>query len=281
MRIPITLIALLMWQATAQASDSSWLATYPYGQPPTPNLIAAGLGQSPLQKVADTAVTASKPLANHSAITESHTIGPKSTQIQMPAWWNQPLNPMNKEPNSGLIPYQQAKTSPWYDTPLGVLGIGVAATGTTMLFDHGINNYVDTHVGINFRNHVALNIADSITNASLIFTGITWFQSPWANAKLAHTSSVALTAAAATTVEVFALKIAFGRARPNGPNSSSTIYQPFSSRYALLDDTFSLILTVMLLQQLRFLQAIQPLLLPLLRRMRKTIISPGFMHFPF
>lgn len=238
MRIFMMLLALLMWQATAQASDSSWLATYPYGQPPTPNLIAAGLGQSPLQRVADTAVTASKPLANRSAITKSHVIEPKSNQIQMPAWWNQPLNPMNKEPNSGLISYHQAKTSPWYDTPLGVLGIGVAATGTTMLFDHGINNYADTHISYNIRKHVALNFADAVTDSAAIFTGLTWFQSPWANAKLAHTSSVALTAAAVTTVEVFALKYAFGRARPSGPNSNSMSFHPFSSRYTLFDTSF-------------------------------------------
>jgi Membrane-associated phospholipid phosphatase len=232
------LIALLMWQATAQAQDLSWMATYPYGQPPTPNLIAAGLGQGPLKKVADTAVTASQPISQHSAITESHTIEPMGSHLEMPAWWNQPQKPMTKEPHTGLMAYHPAKRSPWYDTPLGVLGIGVAATGTTMLFDHGINNYAETHISYNFRKHVALNFADAVTDTAAIFTGITWFQSPWASAKLAHTSSVALTAAAVTTVEVFALKYASGRTRPSGPNSNSLSFHPFSSRYALFDTSF-------------------------------------------
>ncbi len=107
-----------------------------------------------------------------------------------------------------------------------------------MLFDHGINHYVDTHLSRNFRNQVPLNIADVLTDGSLILAGTTWFQSPWASPKLAHTSSVALTAAAITTVEVFALKYAVGRARPSGPDSSSTQYHPFSSRYAVFSTSF-------------------------------------------
>ena len=241
------LFALLIGQGSAFADGLSWLASYPYyAQPASSKLVAAGLAPGTLEKVTatqpsqpsgDSAVTSSQPLGARSAITESHSIGAQNGQAQMPAWWNEPLQSQEQQPNPGLVPYH-AVSAPWYDTPLGVLGIGVAATGTTMLFDHGINNYVENHVNYSFRNHVALNIADILTDSSLIIAGTTWFQSPWASAKLAHTSSVALTAAVATTVEVFALKYATGRARPSGPNSSSTNYHPFGSRYTLFDTSF-------------------------------------------
>ncbi len=241
------LFALLIGQGSAFADSLSWLASYPYyGQPASSKLVAAGLAPGTLEQVTatqpsqpsgDSAVTSSQPLGARSAITESHSIGAQNGQAQMPAWWNEPLQSQEQQPNPGLVPYH-AVSAPWYDTPLGVLGIGVAATGTTMLFDHGINNYVENHVSIGFRNHVALNIADVITDGSLIIAGTTWFQSPWASAKLAHTSSVALTAAVATTLEVFALKYAVGRARPGGPNTSSTQYHPFSSRYAIFSTSF-------------------------------------------
>ncbi len=241
------LFALLIGQGSAFADGLSWLASYPYyAQPASSKLVAAGLAPGTLEKVTatqpsqpsgDSAVTSSQPLGARSAITESHSIGAQNGQAQMPAWWNEPLQSQEQPLNPGLVPYH-AVSAPWYDTPLGVLGIGVAATGTTMLFDHGVNNYVENHVSYGFRNHVALNIADILTDSSLIFAGTTWFQSPWASAKLAHTSSVALTAAVATTVEVFALKYATGRARPSGPNSSSTNYHPFGSRYTLFDTSF-------------------------------------------
>ena len=240
------LFALLIGQGSAVAGGVSWLATYPYGQAPSPKLIAAGLAPWYLEEASSTAgspsddlaITSERPLGAQSAITKSHSLGHQNSQPAMPTWWTQPFHAHPHQQNQDLIVQYQPDSAPWYDTPLGVLGIGVAATGTTMFFDHSINNYVDTHVSYSFQNHVALNIADAITNGAIIFVGTTWFQSPWASAKLAHTSSVALTAAVATTVEVFALKYATGRARPSGPNSSSTNYQPFSSRYTLFDTSF-------------------------------------------
>jgi membrane-associated phospholipid phosphatase len=238
-------VAAVIGMPVAFAAGSSWLATYPYGQAPSQKLITAGLAPGYLENTAATgsspagnsAVTSERPLSSRSAITHTHPIAPENAQPAMPAWWNKPLQPQEQQSNPGLVPYQ-AVSAPWYDTPLGVLGIGVVATGTTMLFDHGINHYVETHLSPSFRSHVPLNIADVLTDGSLIVAGTTWFQSPWASAKLAHASSVALTAAAITTAEVFLIKYAVGRARPSGPNSSSTHYTPFSSHYRVMTTSF-------------------------------------------
>lgn len=230
-------IALMAGTSTSFAENTSWLATYPYGQAPSQNVIAAGLAPRIFERTAAT-------IPSHPAVTESHTLA-DTQQPPVPAWWNQPLeqelqsSPKDHVTESGdLSPPHAKKLWPWYDTPLGVLGIGVAATGVTFALDHGINHYAETHISYGIRKHIALNFADVITDSAAIFAGTTWFQSPWASAKLAHTSSVALTAAAATTVEVFALKYAFGRTRPNGPNSNSMGFHPFSSRYTLFDTSF-------------------------------------------
>ena len=247
----IVLLACLTWITWAKAQDNSWMADYPYGQTvPTPNILAAGFGpptpekvsvESPASPSGSSAVSSESSISPKSAVKESHPLGQPQEPLHMPAWYNQPLeSDLDKTHGTAplSLPAARQVQAPWYDTPLGVLGIGMAATGVTMLFDHGINHYTETHIGSNFRHHVALNIADVITDGSLVIAGTTWFQSPWAGPKLARTSSVALTAAAVTTVEVFALKYAFGRARPSGPNSSSTRYYPFSSRYALFSNSF-------------------------------------------
>jgi membrane-associated phospholipid phosphatase len=238
-------IATIIGTPLASAEGSSWLATYPYGQAPSQKLIAAGLAPGYLENTAGTgngptnnsAVASERPLGTQSAIIHAHPMAPENAQPAMPAWWNEPSH-LQQPPVQGLVPPLPPGNTPWYDTLWGVAGIGVAATGATMFLDHGINHYVETHLSYSFRSHVPLNIADVLTDSSLIFAGTTWFQSPWASAKLAHASSVALTAAAVTTAEVFLLKYAVGRARPGGPNSSSTQYYPFSSRYRVITTSF-------------------------------------------
>ena len=123
---------------------------------------------------------------------------------------------------------------PWYRTSAGIAGIGIAATAATMPFDRYVNKFTIRSVNSGFRNHTALDIADGFTDASLLFAGATMFQSPWSSQSLAHTSSVAATASIITTVEVFGLKFAFGRARPGGPDSSPYDFQPFSTHYDLI-----------------------------------------------
>jgi membrane-associated phospholipid phosphatase len=118
---------------------------------------------------------------------------------------------------------------PWYETDWGVLGIGIAATGATMIFDHGINQYTETHLSHNFRDHYALRAADALELAPLVFAGLTMVQSPISDPELAHASSIAMTAAAAVTVETMGIKYVVGRDRPSGPNSDPFIAHPFDA----------------------------------------------------
>ena len=125
-------IALLIGQGTAFAGGLSWLASYPYEQQHvSPTLVAAGLAPGTLEKVAatqpsqpsgDSAVTSSQPLGSRSAITESHSIGAQNGQEQMPAWWNEPLQSQEQQPNPGLVPYH-AVCAPWYDTSVKTLSM--------------------------------------------------------------------------------------------------------------------------------------------------------------
>lgn len=118
---------------------------------------------------------------------------------------------------------------PWYETDWGVLGIGIAATGATMIFDHGINQYTQTKLSYNFRDHYALRAADALELAPLVFAGVTMIQSPISDPKLAHASSIAMTSAAVVTVEVMGLKYVVGRERPTGPNSDPFVAHPFDA----------------------------------------------------
>lgn len=238
-------LALLLSFVAASSNEAVggiiWPAnsSYPYRQLPA-------LDWYPNRQVPDALQTDAERLPSHlpkrSAIVRESALDEPNPPAQ-PDWWNQPLerefHPSSTPlPSSeDLLPHKK-KPWPWYDTPLGVLGIGVAATGVTLAFDHGINQYTETHISYNIRKHVALNFADVITDSAAILAGTTWFQSPWSSPKFAHTSSVALTAAAATTIEIFALKYAFGRTRPSGPNSNSLSFHPFSSRYTLFDTSF-------------------------------------------
>jgi membrane-associated phospholipid phosphatase len=118
---------------------------------------------------------------------------------------------------------------PWYETDWGVAGIGVVATGVTLVFDHGINQYTQTKLSLRFRKDVALKVADALEIAPLAFAGVTMVQSPISDPQLAHASSIAMTSAAAVTVEVMALKYVVGRDRPGGPNSNPFVAQPFDA----------------------------------------------------
>ena len=118
---------------------------------------------------------------------------------------------------------------PWYETDWGVLGIGIVATGATMFFDHGINQYAQTKLSYNFRDHYALRMADALELAPLVFAGLTMVQSPISDPELAHASSIAMTAAAAVTVETMGIKYIVGRDRPIEPNSDPFVAHPFDA----------------------------------------------------
>jgi membrane-associated phospholipid phosphatase len=115
---------------------------------------------------------------------------------------------------------------PWYETDLGVLGIGVAATGATLLLDHGINQYTQTHLSLTIRKDYALKFADTLELAPLAFAGATMIQSPISDPELAHASSIAFTSAAEVTVLTMGMKYVIGRDRPGGPNSDPFVAHP-------------------------------------------------------
>jgi membrane-associated phospholipid phosphatase len=125
---------------------------------------------------------------------------------------------------------------PWYETDWGVLGTGVAATGLTMVFDHGINQCADTRLSYHFRDKVALRVGNILELAPLAFAGATMIQSPISDPMLAHASSIDATSAAEVTVLTMGMKYVIGRDRPSGPNSDPFVAKPFDAA----DSSFSL-----------------------------------------
>lgn len=154
-----------------------------------------------------------------SGIMEAHPLGQESPIVDSHLIDNLPPPPT----------YSYNAPLPWYETDWGVLGIGIAATGATMLFDHGINQYTQTKFSYDFRDHYALRAADALELAPLVFAGLTMVQSPISDPELAHASSIAMTAAAAVTVETMGIKYVVGRDRPTAPNSDPFVAHPFDA----------------------------------------------------
>lgn len=117
---------------------------------------------------------------------------------------------------------------PWYESDWGVAAIGLAATGLTFTLDHGINLFANTKISAHQRS-AALKTADVLELAPLAFSLATSVQSPLVNARLAHASSIAVTAAAEVTVEAFVLKYAVGRSRPASAHTSPFSFYPFNA----------------------------------------------------
>jgi membrane-associated phospholipid phosphatase len=118
---------------------------------------------------------------------------------------------------------------PWFETDWGVAGIGLAATGLTLVFDHGINQFADTKLSYTFRDKVALRVGNILELAPLAFAGATMIQSPVSDPKLAHASSIAVTSAAEVTLLSMGLKYVIGRRRPNSPGSDPFTAKPFDA----------------------------------------------------
>jgi membrane-associated phospholipid phosphatase len=162
-----------------------------------------------------------------SGVIEAHPVPQTSPVIDNTLIDNLPPPPPVPLPGAAL---------PWYETDWGVLGIGLVATGLTLPFDHGINQYAQTKISLTIRKDYALKFADAVELAPLAFAGITMIQSPISDPELAHASSIAMTSAAIVTVEVMGLKYVIGRDRPAGPNSNPFIAQPVDAVHS----TFSL-----------------------------------------
>lgn len=193
MRTHLSLAALFSLGLTASAYAQT---TNPaYFMPP-----ASGV-QGP-----DSPVLESHPIPNTSPIIDSNLTNPAA-------------------PGPLLLP---SGPTPWYETDWGIAGIGLVATGTALLFDHGINQYANTKFSYGTRR-TALHVADVLELAPLAFSLATMVQSPVSDPELAHASSIAVTSAAEVTAEAFVLKYAIGRSRPAGANSSPYSFYPFNA----------------------------------------------------
>ncbi len=159
------------------------------------------------------------PPSSGSAVIESHPVGQASPVIDS--------NLVDTLPPPSTVAYNAP--TPWYETDWGILGIGVAATGFTMFFDHGINQFTQKHLSENFRSNVALRIGNIGENAPLAYALVTMVQSPISSPEMAHASSIAMTAAAAVTVEAMGLKYAIGRERPHSANTDPFVARPFDA----------------------------------------------------
>lgn len=136
-------------------------------------------------------------------------------------------NLVNTLPPPSAVP--QNNPLPWYETDWGVAGIGAAATGIALIFDHGVYQFTTTRLSYNFRDKVALRVANILELAPLAFAGATMVQSPFSDPKLAHASSIAVTSAAAVTVLSMGLKYAIGRERPAEAHGDPFVAQPFDA----------------------------------------------------
>ncbi len=189
-------------------------ASPPAGSPPagSPQAGSPGYFMPPGNQVAQADGTGS-------AVIESHPSGQQSPVIDS--------NLVDTLPPPSDAGYYRPQ--PWYETDWGILGIGVAATGVTMAFDHGINFWVLNHISEHDRTQVALKIANIGELAPLAFAGLTMVQSPISDPELAHASSIAVTAGAAVTVLSLGLKYAIGRERPVNQDSSPFVFHPFTN----------------------------------------------------
>lgn len=121
---------------------------------------------------------------------------------------------------------------PWWDTTLGKTGIALGVTALSTVGDRELDRWASENPDNDIRR-VLGDTKDILPIYAIGFAAATSFQSPWANEKLAHASSVALAATAMTYVETLAIKQLVGRVRPNDTNDPYD-FEPFGSRYDVL-----------------------------------------------
>ncbi len=165
------------------------------------------------------ATQSAQPANESGAVIEAHPAGQNSPLIDS--------NLVDTLPPPNMVAANHSQ--PWYETDWGVLGIGVAATGFTLVFDHGINQFTSTKLSYNFRDKIALRAANILELAPLAFAGATMIQSPISDPMLAHASSIAVTSAAEVTLLSMGLKYVIGRDRPTSPNADPYVAHPFDA----------------------------------------------------
>ncbi len=120
----------------------------------------------------------------------------------------------------------------WYDTTPGRIGIFIGASAVASLADRGVKDWAMRHQHDAFNRDV-IKVRDILPWPAFWLAAATSFPSPWANDKLAHTSTVALGAGVLDSVETLALKAVIGRDRPNISNNPYN-FTSFNPRYSLI-----------------------------------------------
>ena len=120
----------------------------------------------------------------------------------------------------------------WYDTTPGRIGIFIGASAVASLADRGVKDWAVRHQRDAFNRDV-IKVRDILPWPAFWLAAATSFPSPWANDKLAHTSTVALGAGVLDSVETLALKAVIGRDRPNISNNPYN-FTSFNPRYSLI-----------------------------------------------
>jgi membrane-associated phospholipid phosphatase len=108
----------------------------------------------------------------------------------------------------------------WYDTTPGRIGIFFGASAVASLADRGVKDWALRHQHDAFNRDV-IKVRDILPWPAFWLAAATSFPSPWANDKLAHTSTVALTSAV------------LGRDRPADSNNPYN-FTSFNPRYSLI-----------------------------------------------
>ncbi|MEW5791503.1 MAG: phosphatase PAP2 family protein [Pseudomonadota bacterium] len=117
----------------------------------------------------------------------------------------------------------------WWHTTAGKAVIAIGATGLSMLADRELDQWAKRNHEKDL-NRILGDTKDILPIYAIGFAAATSFQSPWANEKLAHASTVAIAAGALTYVETIAVKQITGRWRPSDTDDP-TKFEPFSGKY--------------------------------------------------
>ena len=120
----------------------------------------------------------------------------------------------------------------WYDTTPGRIGIFIGASVIASAADRGVHDWALRHRNDAFNRDI-IKTRDILPWPAFWLAAATSFPSPWANDKLAHTSTVALGSAVITGAETLALKAVIGRDRPGDSNSPYS-FTAFNPRYGLI-----------------------------------------------
>lgn len=123
-------------------------------------------------------------------------------------------------------------TRPWYDTTLGRIGIIAGGSAIASLGDRGVRDWA-LHHRQDWINRKLVGVRDVLPWPAFWVAAATSFPSPWADDKLAHTSTVAVTSGILASAATLALKAVIGRDRPD-ITSDPYQFTAFNPRYSLI-----------------------------------------------